>query len=200
MAQPFDCLCGKETCRGRISGARDMTPEQLGSAHLNVHIRQLLAEKYLAERAVAAPAVATNGTTNGTTNDVGHKNNYLALNGEKVSGNDALAGHEDKDDTAYLNQEVLEQITRELQEATQRAEKAAAAACRVLKALQRQGVIDANGCGKQANGSSSANGSGIDFAYLGVTGALAGAVAGSLRRGPTSRELSGEMGGDTSVF
>ncbi|KAK0651401.1 hypothetical protein B0T16DRAFT_321942 [Cercophora newfieldiana] len=132
MAQPFDCLCGKETCRGRISGARDMTSEQLGNAHLNVHIRQLLAEKYLAES---------------------------------------------------------------LQEATARAEKAAAAACRVLKAL-----VDANGGGKHVNGSLPTNGSSIDFAYLGVTGALAGAVAGSLRRGPTSRELSGEMGGDTSVF
>ncbi|KAK0626177.1 hypothetical protein B0T14DRAFT_421477 [Immersiella caudata] len=120
MAQPFDCLCGKETCRGRISGARDMTSEHLGNAHLNVHIRQLLAEKYATELAIATPAVDTN--------------------------------------------------------------------------------VHVNGGGKHTNGLSSANGTGIDYAYLGVTDALAGAVAGSLRRGPTSRELSGEMGGDTSVY
>ncbi|KAK4455637.1 histone-lysine N-methyltransferase ash1 [Podospora aff. communis PSN243] len=198
MAQPFDCLCGKETCRGRISGARDMTSEQLGNAHLNVHIRQLLAENYAAELALATPAVATNGTSNGAENGTVQKNNYLTLNGAKAPGNGAAV--EDKDDAAYLNQEVLEQITRELQEAIQRVEQAAAAACRVLKALQRQGVVDVNGTGKHTNGSSCGIGSGVDYAYLGVTDTLAGAVAGSLRRGPTSRELSGEMGGDTSVY
>jgi hypothetical protein len=196
MAQPFDCLCGKETCRGRISGARDMTSEQLGNAHLNVHIRQLLAEKYAAELALDTPAVTTNGSSNGTDN--GAAQNYLTLNGDRASGNGATA--ENNDDAAYLDQEVLEQITRELQEATQRVEQAAQAACRVLKALQRQGVADVNGGGKHTNGSSYGNGSDIDYAYVGVTDALAGAVAGSLRRGPTSRELSGEMGGDTSVY
>jgi len=189
MAQPFDCLCGKETCRGRISGARDMTSKQLGNAHLNVHIRQLLAEKYAAGTDVTVP----------DSNGVAQKNGYLALNGEKASGNDAVAGWEDKDDAVYLNQEVVEQIVRELQEATQRAEKASAAACRVLKALQRHGAAELN-TGKQTNGSSPANGCGADFAHLGVADALNGLVAGGLRRGPTSRELSGEMGGDTSVF
>jgi len=166
MAQPFDCLCGTPACRGRIAGARDMTPEQLGNAHLNVHIRQLLAEKYMAESAIATPF--KNGAGDGTV----QKNGYLSLNGENVP-----------DDAASINQETLEQITRELLEATQRAEKAAAAACRVLKVLQRR---------------SSSNS--VSFGCLGVANGLAGALPeGSRRRGPTSRELSGEMGGDTSV-
>uniref|UniRef100_A0A8H7N2A5 Post-SET domain-containing protein n=1 Tax=Bionectria ochroleuca TaxID=29856 RepID=A0A8H7N2A5_BIOOC len=45
MAQPFDCLCGTPTCRGRISGARDMTEAQLDGVWLNGHIIQLRAEQ-----------------------------------------------------------------------------------------------------------------------------------------------------------
>jgi len=45
MAQAFDCLCGKPTCRGRISGANDMTPAQLEGLWLNGHIRELLEEQ-----------------------------------------------------------------------------------------------------------------------------------------------------------
>ncbi|CAP70704.1 uncharacterized protein PODANS_3_7680 [Podospora anserina S mat+] len=42
MAQPFDCFCGSSSCKGRISGARDMKPEQLEGMFLNAHIRELL--------------------------------------------------------------------------------------------------------------------------------------------------------------
>ncbi|KAH7143098.1 hypothetical protein DER46DRAFT_106207 [Fusarium sp. MPI-SDFR-AT-0072] len=45
MAQPFDCLCGTPSCRGRISGARDMTQAQLDGIWLNGHIIQLRAEQ-----------------------------------------------------------------------------------------------------------------------------------------------------------
>jgi hypothetical protein len=45
MAQAFDCLCGKPTCRGRISGAKDMRPEQLEGLWISKHIRELLDEK-----------------------------------------------------------------------------------------------------------------------------------------------------------
>jgi hypothetical protein len=44
MAQPFDCLCGTPSCRGRISGAQDMTQAQLDGIWLNGHIIQLRAE------------------------------------------------------------------------------------------------------------------------------------------------------------
>ncbi|KAJ9130161.1 Galactose-proton symport, partial [Pleurostoma richardsiae] len=45
MAQPFDCLCGTPTCRGRIAGARDMPRAQLDGVWLNGHIRELLDER-----------------------------------------------------------------------------------------------------------------------------------------------------------
>ncbi|KAL3960364.1 hypothetical protein ACCO45_005481 [Purpureocillium lilacinum] len=45
MAQPFDCLCGTPTCRGTISGARDMSAKQLEGIWLNGHIRELLDEQ-----------------------------------------------------------------------------------------------------------------------------------------------------------
>ncbi|KAL2149398.1 hypothetical protein VTH82DRAFT_8049 [Thermothelomyces myriococcoides] len=106
MAQPFDCLCGAPTCRGRIAGARDMTPAQLEGMWLNRHIRDLLEERDGGLKAKKQHANGTNGT-NGT---------------DHVNG---------------------------------------------------------------ANGAPKAD--------------PAPAPAGAQRRGPTSRELSGEMGGDTAV-
>ncbi len=45
MAQPFDCLCGKPTCRGTIRGAKQMGEAQLAGTWLNGHIRELLDEQ-----------------------------------------------------------------------------------------------------------------------------------------------------------
>ncbi|CAJ2511793.1 Uu.00g074180.m01.CDS01 [Anthostomella pinea] len=53
MAQPFACTCGKPTCRGRISGAGDMTPAQLDGVWLNLHIRELLDQKRQKQTSVA---------------------------------------------------------------------------------------------------------------------------------------------------
>ncbi|KAF2745367.1 hypothetical protein M011DRAFT_479192 [Sporormia fimetaria CBS 119925] len=44
MAQPFDCLCKQEECRGRISGAKDMEAEVMRKYWLNEHIEELLRE------------------------------------------------------------------------------------------------------------------------------------------------------------
>ena len=159
MAQPFDCLCGSETCRGRISGAGDMTAKQLSGLFLNKHIHELLEER-----------TSSNG-------DGQHE----------ASGNGASAAAQDEDDgSALLDCDSLESIARELREASDRAEKAAAVACRALATLQARQARQARlpKAGRKANGISPA--------------ATFDAAAGSLRRGPTSRELSGEMGGDTS--
>lgn len=107
MDQAFDCLCGTASCRGRISGAKDMTDAQLEGVWVNGHIRELKEEQ------------KTNA----------------------VSRNDATVN----DPTAQL-----------LSDALQHAEKVVIAARAAL------------------------------LSY-----------AGSQHRGPTSRELSGEMGGDT---
>ncbi|KAK3899932.1 hypothetical protein C8A05DRAFT_46113 [Staphylotrichum tortipilum] len=125
MAQPFDCLCGKPTCRGRIAGARDMAPAQLDGLWLNRHIRELLEEKNTPPKKAAA-----NGTTNGN-------GNHAATNDQTVIA---------------------------LRNALSHAEKVVDAARLAL------------------------------VSYYEATSA-----DGGRRRGPTSRELSGEMGGDTSV-
>jgi hypothetical protein len=48
MAQPFDCHCRQVECRGRISGAKDMTESVLRKYWLNPHIEDLLMEKKMA--------------------------------------------------------------------------------------------------------------------------------------------------------
>lgn len=45
MAQPFDCFCGTASCRGRIAGAKVLTPAQLEGYFLNRHIRELKAKQ-----------------------------------------------------------------------------------------------------------------------------------------------------------
>ncbi|OAL32810.1 hypothetical protein AYO20_07767 [Fonsecaea nubica] len=41
MDQPFQCNCGTRSCKGRISGAKDLTSEQLRGYFLNAHIEDL---------------------------------------------------------------------------------------------------------------------------------------------------------------
>ncbi|EXJ91019.1 hypothetical protein A1O1_04126 [Capronia coronata CBS 617.96] len=41
MDQPFECRCATKSCKGWISGARDMTPDQLRGYFLNAHIEDL---------------------------------------------------------------------------------------------------------------------------------------------------------------
>jgi hypothetical protein len=45
MAQPFECGCGQEGCRGKISGAKDMDESVLAEYWLNAHIEEMLVEK-----------------------------------------------------------------------------------------------------------------------------------------------------------
>lgn len=127
MAQPFDCFCGSAACRGKIAGAKDMTPKQLEGLWLNGHIRELKDEQAREEARSGGYATQENG----------HRGNLLPAG---VGGAD--------DPTA-----------RALRDALGHAEK----------------VVEA-----------------ARAALLGYAGAAA-------RRGPTSRELSGEMGGDTVV-
>lgn len=126
MAQPFDCLCGKPTCRGRISGARDMTKEQLQGIWLNGHIIELRREQ---ER----------GPPNG------------------------VAG----DPTAQA-----------LRNAVTHAEKVVESARLALQTYK--------------GGSGHSNGT-----YRTAANGVPAKTLGKDRCGPTSRELSGEMGGDT---
>ncbi|KAF4970480.1 hypothetical protein FSARC_2499 [Fusarium sarcochroum] len=124
MAQPFDCLCGTPSCRGRISGARDMTQAQLDGIWLNGHIIQLRAE-------------------------------HLARS---------------EDPTANA-----------LRDAVVHAEKVLESARLALRSYTSN-VRTQNGNGTYPSKYTNGN---------------VGKAAGLEHRGPSSRELSGEMGGDT---
>ncbi|RGP75870.1 post-set domain-containing [Fusarium sporotrichioides] len=124
MAQPFDCLCETRSCRGRISGARDMTQAQLDGMWLNGHIIQLRAEQ--------------------------------------------LASSEDP-------------TTNALRDAVVHAEKVLESARLALRSYTSN-VHAQNGT--------------ANFPSKHTNGTL-GKAAVLEHRGPTSRELSGEMGGDT---
>lgn len=45
MAQPFECGCKQEGCKGMITGAKDMSESVLGEYWLNKHIEELLVQK-----------------------------------------------------------------------------------------------------------------------------------------------------------
>lgn len=45
MAQGFDCFCGSEKCLGYISGAKNLSRNDLKGHWLSGHIRELLAEE-----------------------------------------------------------------------------------------------------------------------------------------------------------
>ncbi|KAK8134658.1 hypothetical protein PG984_006670 [Apiospora sp. TS-2023a] len=160
MAQPFDCLCGKSTCRGRIGGARDMTPKQLEGLWINGHIRELLEEKAAGDAKLPQ---------NGTSKSLSAKN-----------------GQSDATATA-------------LEEALSHANKVVEAARNALQSYietttpGQKRIYTAGGNGNLLNGNA------LEPTPAGVNGGNAQAtIAPALpRRGPTSRELSGEMGGDT---
>ncbi|KAK3315055.1 hypothetical protein B0H66DRAFT_332160 [Apodospora peruviana] len=146
MAQPFDCLCGTPTCRGRISGARDMTDAQLEGVWLNGHIRELREE----QKRTAASGVKPNGMHKGTSENGA----VTAVAAAASTPSPAKSLATTNDETALA-----------LQDAVLQAEKMVEAARHALLSYVQQ--IDNAGTGGQ-------------------------------RRGPTSRELSGEMGGDTT--
>jgi hypothetical protein len=50
MAQPFECGCGEQGCKGTISGASDMSEDVLGEYWLNAHVVELLEEQKLKGR------------------------------------------------------------------------------------------------------------------------------------------------------
>ncbi|KAK3683842.1 hypothetical protein B0T22DRAFT_263183 [Podospora appendiculata] len=167
MAQPFDCGCGKPACRGRISGASDMTDAELEGVWLNGHIRELLEERKATQ---AATATATAG-----------KNGDLTKPSENgVSEQSALPRDTAADQTAQALQDALDSAEKVV-EASRRA------LLSYLQSLQHSEVYG----GKT-------NGGALDFSGLGGVQGLP--AAGSQRRGPTSRELSGEMGGDTTIL
>ncbi|KAE8442050.1 hypothetical protein EG329_003907 [Mollisiaceae sp. DMI_Dod_QoI] len=145
MAQGFSCFCGAETCRGFISGAKNMNRQQLEGNWLNAHIRNLLEEK--------------------------EDNDKLCENGdglaENVFSDAAKTDVEAKDETEEALVAALNQA--KMVDAAQRAVD-------IYKSLHQNGSA------------------GLEIVQEQEVDCL---LNDSKRRGVTSREMSGEMGGDT---
>ncbi|KAL2073583.1 hypothetical protein VTL71DRAFT_10909 [Oculimacula yallundae] len=128
MAQGFDCFCGKKDCRGYISGAKNMKPEQLKGMWLNIYIKDLLVER------------------DGTKSQSG-QGTYLSNDPSSTSSSNSNGSTSSSPTTS--------------------------------------------------NGSSSTNLNGLNPAAKANGQVQQIGLDGEKRRGVTSRELSGEMGGDT---
>lgn len=132
MAQPFDCNCGTPSCRGRISGAKDMKAAELQGTWLNGHIRAMLEGR--------EATLSGNGT---------------CANRQQQPGDGSLA----KGTSRAAHAHADDPTAQALRDALLHAEKVVEAA--------RLALVSYRGTG------------------------------GARRHGPTSRELSGEMAGDT---
>ncbi|KAI0378334.1 hypothetical protein F5Y04DRAFT_262410 [Hypomontagnella monticulosa] len=167
MAQPFDCLCGKPACRGRISGAKDMTKAQLEGVWLNGHIHELLQERDLGGGKETEPE-------NGRSTAADHTGVTT------ITSTKAAAAEDDA--TAQALREALKHAEKVV-EAAQSALQSYLGGSAALAARSRNG--DRTDRGNVAAGEAN-NPGGVDTLATALT-----------RRGITSRELSGEMGGDT---
>ncbi|RFU25403.1 hypothetical protein B7463_g10943, partial [Scytalidium lignicola] len=156
MAQGFGCFCGTEQCRGYISGAKDMTKEQLEGYWINAHIRSLLEER---------------------NNSSSYASNVKNEAQPTSSGNVELKKVDEKENGAVLEKEV--DVTEEaLKASLEQARKMLAAAQKALDSYISIHVENNDeGVALNSNGNLGCNG--------------------RTRRGVTSREMSGEMGGDT---
>ncbi|KAI9739483.1 MAG: hypothetical protein M1818_005171 [Claussenomyces sp. TS43310] len=157
MAQGFDCLCGAQTCRGRIEGAATMRPEHLEGLWLNGYIREMLAQK-----AAGAPAQECTEATDGD----------ASFAGPRSEGEDPV-------------QHALKTLMQQAKASAGLAEKS-------LASYNRAKVAHAHGGSDHA-----ANGHALHADVADVVALPVSTDTG--RNGPTSRELSGEMGGDTKA-
>jgi len=148
MAQGFDCFCGAPTCRGYISGAKNMSKESLEGFWLNRHIRELLEERDNEPAAAAAAA--------------------------EVESENGIEYEKNTEDGTKIQASVGDPTLSALVENLLLARKTVDAAQKALETYQNVHY-----------------GNDVGFVY-----GLKGAVR---ENGVGSRELSGEMGGDTSA-
>ncbi|KAI1636166.1 hypothetical protein F4809DRAFT_641725 [Biscogniauxia mediterranea] len=174
MAQPFDCLCGAPSCRGRIAGARDMAPAQLSGAWLNGHIREMKEEQQQQQQ---------------------QQQYRKHVQDSPLPPHPVTAAHEEEKEE---EEEVEDDLTAQaLRDALGHAEKVVEAARAALRSYvaARGGQQQQQQQQQQCSGGKCSGGGGSSA----CASAALEAGGGLTRRGATSRELSGEMGGDTVV-
>ncbi|KAI5862394.1 hypothetical protein GGS23DRAFT_98465 [Durotheca rogersii] len=193
MAQPFDCLCNKPSCRGRIAGARDMTPAQLNGVWLNGHIHELLEERDGRRKALGDKP----GSINGTGPPVVDHSDGTADDGVARVLRDVLTNAEKA--LEAMKSALRTYPNPAAREGTSAASEAAGASApdeALVRALQNI-MADAEKARETTKSVLSLYLDHATRAGAAADGAGATFVAGLARRGVTSRELSGEMGGDT---
>ncbi|KAH8687350.1 hypothetical protein BGZ60DRAFT_522012 [Tricladium varicosporioides] len=170
MAQGFDCFCGHATCKGKITGAKDMPAEKLEGYFLNAHIRNMLEERD------GVTKVEENAAQNGHENDHGKS----VQNGVQKIANSINGTHTPTDDVeAALLMSLLAAV-----EMVSSAKKT----LDIYRATKIGTTMNSKNANDAANGAQAV-----------VADAGGAMVEGEKRRGVTSREMSGEMGGDTLV-
>ena len=200
MAQHFSCLCGETTCRKYISGAKDMARAQLEGVWLNGHIRQMLEER---DAAVEAPRQANGSGKPG--------NGYLVSTTPEAIPKPSESSTVETSGDGVSDETSQDPTAKALREALLQAEKVVVAARTALRSYMESSAVQTEHSSGVDNGTNGTNGmkngkpNGRHHGDFPDTAAQDGpappsfpAVLGSGRRGPTSRELSGEMGGDTT--
>lgn len=175
MAQGFDCFCGHKECKGKITGAKDMPAEKLEGYFLNAHIRNMLEER----DGISEKKEEVNGRN-------GHGKSVLkAANGETKAVNGTSITFAPTDDIeAALLTSLLAAV------------EMVSSAKKTLD-IYRASKTSATTTTLATNGKSTINGA--NGAQAVVADDSEATVEGEKRRGVTSREMSGEMGGDTVV-
>ncbi|KAI1471210.1 uncharacterized protein F4812DRAFT_170353 [Daldinia caldariorum] len=170
MAQPFDCLCGAPSCRGRIAGAKDMSEAQLAGLWLNGHILELLEER---EREREGNDLRDMGTRNKEP----APENGTSSSSTLTAGGGLTEIPPPEDLTAQALRNALAHAEKVV-------EAASAALQSYLASAAEAAALSTSTDGRGERGPAGA-------------GTVAALASGLTRRGITSRELSGEMGGDT---
>ena len=172
MAQPFTCFCGTPSCRGRIAGARNMSRDQLAGLWLNGHIWELLHEQHQQQEQQQQQKTARpeNGTSSAE---------------------------------ATMEAVVPSAIEMALQEELARAEESLRKADEATEAARRALAAHRNGVTTNGKTVSSTNGTAHQHQHHhhhhGPNGtSITNGTNGSARHSTSSRELGGELGGDTN--
>ena len=187
MSQPFDCLCQKPSCRGNIRGARDMGKERMEGMWINGHIRELL-EEYESQKQSRKEEEQSPGQS------------IKAAGKTPENGVGLCSGQSSQEDTATGTPDSSDPTAVALKHALSHAEKVVAAARIALQAYmdqQNQTAVTAHDGNHAVKTTSDTTNVVSNKPYDEVPAKV---VAGSEERGVTSRELSGEMGGDTSAI
>ncbi|TVY25153.1 hypothetical protein LHYA1_G006483 [Lachnellula hyalina] len=198
MAQGFSCFCGAETCRGFIKGAKGMGKGALEGVWLNAHIRGLLEERdAVGNGAVGNGAVGNGAVGNGAVDVSSSAVDIPAPAPAPAPTNGNSNGNEHKTEIANGDSNAKNEV-----DSMQFALHSSLQQAELLVSAAKHALATyISHYSKPAPPFSLApNGVGSRE----MSGEMGGDTCNEKgvdgkRRGVTSREMSGEMGGDTTA-